>query len=186
MKKKCRSCKGEYFQYTTLQNKCPKCLAEHAKKTREKKERVEHRKAKESLKTYSDHVSDAEKAVRRFVRARDYGKPCISCRTTNPDVQYAAGHMKTKGAYPELRLMPLVNIFGQCNHRCNKQLSGNINGTKDTIGYRQGLINRFGEWGQELLDYLDGPHPLRKYTVDELGEIKQGFNEWARELEKYN
>lgn len=185
-------CGQEYVQYSTLQNKCPKCLAEKAAERRRKAERKKHREAKEAIKTRSEWLDEAEAAVRRFARVNDRtnylkeGKipECISCGTNKADIQYAAGHYKTKGAFPELRLMPFVNIFLQCNRYCNSGLSGNINGNKTSRGYKQGLIDRFGEWGVELIEYLEGPHPQRKYTIVDLKEIKTGFNQWARELEK--
>jgi len=34
------------------------------------------------------------------------------------------------------------------------------------------------------VEWLEGPHKIKKYTIDEIKEIKTGFNAWARELEK--
>lgn len=37
--------------------------------------------------------------------------------------------------------------------------------------------------GREGIEWLEGPHDPKHYTIDDLKEIKQGFNEWAKELE---
>lgn len=176
--KKCR-CGVEYVQYTSLMTKCPKCLAKQAKERREKKERKQHRDAKERLKTRSDWMKEAQAAFNRYIRARDKCLPCVSCGNYGNDRRYLTGskwdcgHYRSTGASPELRFNPL-NAAKQCV-KCNRDLSGNI------VNYRIELRKRIGD---ENLDWLEGPHDPKKYTIDELKEIKQGFNQWARELER--
>jgi len=171
--KKCR-CGAEYVQYSSLQTRCPRCLADKAQKRREKSERKAHRESKEKLKTRGDHAKAAQTAFNRYIRARDYDLPCISCGTERPDIQYAAGHYFTVGGYPELRYS-LLNVNKQCNKNCNMELSGNI------AAYRVGLVEKIGI---KNMEWLESNHPPKKYTIDELKEIKKGFSEWARELEK--
>jgi len=55
------------------------------------------------------------------------------------------------------------------------ELSGNI------AAYRVGLVEKIGI---KNMEWLESNHPPKKYTIDELKEIKKGFSEWARELEK--
>jgi len=169
-KKKCRSCKTEFDQFNTLQNLCFKCLASKAKTTREKDERKAHRKAKESLKTARDHVPAAQKAFNKLIRLRDYDQPCISCGRTESEIEekfmagkWDCGHFKTRGAFPELKFV-LYNAHKQCKS-CN---GGSGKYTRKI----------------ENVEWLEGPHAPKKYTIDELKEIKTGFNAWARELEK--
>lgn len=50
---------------------------------------------------------------------------CISCGTTNPNIQYAAGHFRTTKAAGNLRFNE-DNVHTQCNYRCNSVLAGNI------------------------------------------------------------
>lgn len=170
----------------------PKCAIEHVKDSKRKKSKKELRERKNALMTYSERKSKAQDAVNRYVRARDrwffisQGKQpeCISCGTTNPDIQYCAGHYKTRGSSPELALDP-INIRLQCNYRCNSQLSGNTHGTKDTRGYIAGLMEWYGEEeGTKILEYLDGPHENKKYSHEELEEIRVKHNKMALELEK--
>lgn len=189
--KECRNCGKKFKPTMTTQVVCGwKCAASLADKNAEKKKIAEQRKAdreerawirkeKERLKTYSQLANEAEAAVRRYIRARDYGKPCISCGTTK-GVQFAAGHYKTSGGHPELRFN-VLNIHRQCNEYCNRQLSGNINGNKHSVGYTQGLTDRFGEW---IVEYLNSHHELKNYSRDDLNRIKKIFNKRALFYEK--
>jgi len=169
--KKCR-CGVEYIQYTTLQTRCPKCLADKAQKRREKTDRKETKDARDRLKTRGDHAKEAQTAFNRWIRARDVADSCISCGREHRG-QYHAGHYRTVGSSPELRYS-LLNCHKQCAP-CNNQLSGNI------VEYRIRLREKIGE---DNVEWLEGPHSAKKYTIDELKEIKKGFNAWARELEK--
>ena len=78
---------------------------------------------------------------------------CISCGNPLGGDQWCCGHFKTRGAQSGLRY-DRRNTFLQHNRRCNMMLSGDIEGTKTTRGYKQGLIDRFGEEeGQAIIDY---------------------------------
>lgn len=195
--KKCKACGILFTPEKAFQVVCDyRCGLKHAqnqaKKAAERKNANAHKEAKERIKTRSAWMREAEDAFRRFIRARDrlhylrQGRlpECISCGTTNQNIQYAAGHFKTKGAYPELRLDEL-NCHLQCNKRCNKELSGNINGTKTTRGYIAGLELRHGiERAKEIIDYLESKHDHKKWTISDLAEKKKQFSAKAREYEK--
>ena len=103
-------------------------------------------------------VSLAQSAVNAYVRARDDGKPCISCGEMKP---LQAGHYWSVGARPELRFDE-ANIHGQC-HRCNIDLAGNRE------AFRAGIVDRLGS---ELADDLDTPTPAQKWTLDDLKAIR--------------
>jgi hypothetical protein len=103
-------------------------------------------------------VSLAQSAVNAYVRARDDGKPCISCGEMKP---LQAGHYWSVGARPELRFNA-ANIHGQC-HRCNIDLAGNRE------AFRAGIVDRLGS---ELADDLDTPTPAQKWTLDDLKAIR--------------
>ena len=186
MNKTCR-CGKEYIQYSTMQTRCSFCLAKRAKDTREKKERKDHRKAKEGLKTWSQWNSEAQRAYNKVIRLLDRHEPCISCGREDWEIKeylvggkWDCGHYKTRGAFPELRFA-LYNSHKQCKS-CNGG-SGKYTKKNHTVGkdYRINLIEKIG---LENVEYLEGPHPLREYSIEDLKEIKQGFNQWARELEK--
>ncbi|MFK7607897.1 MULTISPECIES: recombination protein NinG [Pseudomonas] len=134
---------------------------------------------KEQLKSRADHLREAQAAVNEFIRLRDAHLPCISCDSTPSDndlmtgSRWDAGHYRSVGACPELRF-ELLNIHRQCV-RCNRNLSGNA------VEYRIRLVLRIGA---EKVDWLEGPHPARKYTVDEIKVIKADYRAKSRELKR--
>lgn len=172
-KKKCKNCNEIFTPHNSLQKACSiKCAVEITKKQKKKEFKQETRKLKEKLKTRSDWMREAQIACNRYIRLRDTGKACISCgRDTGAKIN--AGHYRSVGSCPELRFNEL-NIYLQCEH-CNSYLSGNA------IEYRKNLKELIGN---DLLEYLEGPHETKKYTVDELKEIKQLYNYFANKLEK--
>lgn len=147
------------------QEKARKALADVGRK--------ELKAAKEKIKTRAEHMKDTQTAFNAWVRARDAGLPCISCGTT-ADIQYAAGHFRSAGGHPELRFEPL-NVHLQCNRNCNMAKSGNLG------PYRIELIKRIG---QEKVDWLEGPHEPKRYTIDDLKAIKAHYRALTRELKR--
>lgn len=170
--KKCRVCRGTFHPFRTLQLCCSAgCAIEYAQKQRTKKElkeaskqRCEHRKAKEAIKTRAQWMKEAEKACNAYIRARD-GNVCISCGTTNPNIQYAAGHYRTVKAASQLRYNE-DNIHVQCNYRCNSMLSGNLQ------NYRPALIAKIGI---DRVEALENNNVEMKYTIEELIGIRDKF-----------
>ena len=136
-------------------------------------ERKDIKVRKEKLKSRADHLKDTQHAFNAWIRQRDIGQPCISCGTT-ADVQYCAGHYRTTAAAPELRFEPL-NVHLQCNRNCNMGKSGNL------LGYRPGLIKKIGV---EAVEWLEGPHEAKKYTVEELKAMTAEYRAKTRELKK--
>jgi len=107
---------------------------------------------------------------------------CISCAKENMD--WCCGHHKTVGAEGELRYSEF-NTTLQCNRYCNMGLSGNIHGNKTTRGYLQGLKDRFGEVeGQAIIDKCEAHSGQVKWSWQQLEEMRAGFNQKIRELEK--
>ena len=78
-----------------------------------------------------------------------------------------------------------MNTYLQCNRYCNRGLSGNIEGNKSTIGYKKGLVHRFGESrAKDILDYLESKHENTKLLESDYIEMRSRFNARARELKK--
>lgn len=152
------------------------CMAKHglekAQESRSKEKRKEILKAKERLKTKADHAREAQSAVNAWIRERDKDQPCISCGRHHQG-QYHAGHYRTVGANPDLRFEEL-NIHKQCAP-CNNHKSGNI------VEYRINLVKRIG---QDNVDWLEGPHDPKRYTVEDLQEIKREYRRRLREIKK--
>lgn len=136
---------------------------------KQKEFRAETRRRKTAIKTQSEWVAEVQIEFNRYVRARDAGRPCISCGTTQGQVH--AGHYKPTGSHPELRFSEL-NCHAQCA-TCNNYKSGNL--TK----YRAGLIARIG---LPMVEFLEGPHKPLKLSVDELKALKKHYKEQTKML----
>lgn len=181
--KTCKICKEKFTPFQPLQSVCTNngyaCAREFANRQREKqikKEKkefnAETRRMKEKIKTRKQWAEEAQAAFNKFIRLRDARDPCISCGTTDQNIQYCAGHYKTRGAYPELRYEEL-NVHKQCNKNCNLHLSGNI------INYRPRLIEKIGI---DKVEWLEGHHEPKKYTIDDLKRLKATYNKKAKEI----
>lgn len=192
-KKACKQCKVKFQPERQFQETCCiKCALELAKSKREKKaakdeanvkrkERAKEREASKKKKEFYDndrsHQTKLTQAdVNKWVRFRDDGCNCISCNKPIGGGGYVgsgskqAGHFKSAGGSPELRFNTL-NIHLQCQ-RCNVQLSGNI------AGYRPNLINKIG---LGMVEWLEGPHEIKKYTCDQLRDIRAYYAKLTRD-----
>lgn len=171
--KKCKTCKQEFQPSRQLQSVCsPQCAYQLAIQKREKEEKKAIAQKRSELKTRSDYMREAQSAFNKYIRLRDANEPCISCGRFHTG-QYHAGHYRSVGSSPENRFNE-HNVHKQCQP-CNTHLSGNL------INYRQRLIHRIGV---EAVERLEGKHEAKKYTVEELKEIKAKYTKLARELEK--
>lgn len=161
-------------------------------KAAEKHERQKHREAKARLKRYSDHIAEAEKAVRDYRRTKllldGYG--CISCGRPQGEVQanigwqiggaWDAGHFLSKGARPNLRMVE-NNIWLQCKS-CNAGSSKYVRkGVTVAAQYRENLITMIG---LEAVEALEADHEPRKYTIDQLEAIKKEYRARTRKLKR--
>lgn len=87
--------------------------------------------------------SKAIEVFNKWIRERDKDLGCISC--SKPTFEHA-GHYYSGGHYSGVRFNE-INVNGQCV-RCNNFLHGNL------IGYRKGLIKKYGEDKVSELDML--------------------------------
>ena len=178
--KKCKVCRAPFEPRLPMAQvcsiDCARSLAVSVRGKAEKQAAIKQRKAdrerKEKLKTRAELAREAQQAFNAWVRLRDADKPCISCGRHH-EGQYHAGHYMSVGARPELRYEPL-NVWKQCAP-CNTHLSGNA------VLFRQALVR---EIGLDRVEWLDGPHPAKKYTADELRAIKAEYTAKARELKR--
>jgi len=64
-------------------------------------------------------------------------------------------------------------------------MSGDMEGTKTTRGYKNGLRERVGAAeGQLIVDYCDSHTETKKWTCDELEGLRAQFNQRIRELQR--
>lgn len=168
--RKCAYCRNDFQPFRMGQKACSvECACQVAREKREKVERAEDKVKRDKLKSRSDWLKEAQTAFNRYIRLRDDKEPCISCGRHH-EGQYHAGHYRSIGSTPALRFAPL-NVFKQCAP-CNNHKSGNL------IEYRINLLKKIGK---EALDWLEGPHEPKKYSIEELKEIKAEYTRKARE-----
>ena len=109
---------------------------------------------------------------------------CISCGYLLGGDQWCCGHFKTRGAQSGLRY-DRRNTFLQHNRRCNMMLSGDIEGSKTTRGYKKGLVYRFGEEeGQAIIEYCQINVEPIKWQWEALEKNRAEYLKRIRELKR--
>lgn len=180
--KKCRVCGCEFSPSRPMQKVCgvecgwawAKKLAERAKAEDAREQRKAHREAKERIKTRGAHLREAQAAFNAWVKARDAGQPCLACKRFHKG-QTHAGHYRSVGSCPELRFEP-DNVHLVCQP-CNVHLSGNL------IEMRKGMVEKIG---LDRVEWIEGPHEPKKYTVEQLKEMKAFYRAETRRLKDEN
>lgn len=169
--KTCKNCKGKFQPERPLQATCSiKCAIELVNTRKASKERKELKEAKEKIKSRQDWIKEVQQVYNQYIRARDDKLPCISCQRHH-NGQYHAGHYRTTKAAPELRFNEL-NVHKQCSV-CNNHMSGNI------VEYRINLIKKIGI---NNVEFLEGPHDPKKWTIEQLKELKALYKQKLKEL----
>ncbi len=183
-KLKCRSCDERKDRETMLTinggNYCGmECVIAYASKNKDKGrvKLVQHEKrelanAKQKVKTRGEWAKEAQAEYNRFERASRPGESCYTCDAPDDGSrQFHCGHYLTRGARPEHRFNH-DNTRKQCS-RCNNFLSGNV------AVFRERLIK---EIGVTRVEAMECDHEPKKYTIDELKEIKERYREkWKLE-----
>ncbi len=178
-KKPCKACQVMFtperdFQAVCGEVECALAVVadnrEKARKAIADLDRKELRAARARIKTKADHMREAQAAFNAWVRERDADLPCISCGRHHQG-QYHAGHYRTVGANPELRFEPL-NVWKQCAP-CNNHKSGDI------VNYRINLVQRIGA---DKVEWLEGSHEPKRYTIEQLQDLKAHYRALTREL----
>lgn len=180
-RRRCPSCRVMFVPARSGQAVCGEieCAIAHSKsekgqatarKALSELGRKELRASKDRIKTKGQYMREAQAAFNAWVRARDASQPCISCGRHH-EGKYDAGHYRTVGSNPALRFEPL-NCHKQCVP-CNQHKSGDI------VNYRISLVLRIG---QDKVDWLEGPHEPRRYTIDDLKAIRADYKARLKQL----
>lgn len=141
----------------------------NAEKAKKEERRIDKLK-RDELKTRRDWLNEAQVVFNRWIRLRDYLRPCISCGKEN--ATWDAGHYRSVGAAPQLRFDEM-NVHKQCVH-CNQHKSGNA------IEMRIGLVNRYGV---EVVERLESTNESVKWTIEDAQRIKR---EYANKIKQHN
>ena len=179
----CKVCGTTYTKLRPMQKVCsPLCAIELAK-TQNRKQTVKLVKAErkiiktklDAMRTKPQLVKLAQTAFNAYIRARDAGKPCISCgvqlSSNTVGGAFDCGHYRSVGSAPHMRFVE-DNAHGQCK-QCNRHLAGNH------VEYRKGLVKRIGQRNVEL---IENDNTTRKYTKEGLEEIAKHYRAAASAL----
>lgn len=179
--KTCRECRGKFVPVRPMQPVCDsfECKLAYASraasKSAENRKKAERKADKEKLdalkplRKYADEAQTAFNAWKREVDLRA-GHGCISCGT-HKAVQWHAGHYRTVKAAKQLRYNP-DNVHLQCS-QCNSWDSGNV------VEYRINLVKRIG---LARVETLETNNEIKRYSKEELIEIKNRYTKLLREL----
>ena len=160
-------------------------------KVQAKAERADTKRRKEAIKSRTKVLAEAKVAIQAFRRHEELakGRGCMSCGRSQQEVEagewrpggyWDGGHFKSKGAFPELALEPL-NIWLQCKS-CNAG-SGKYARKGYTVNAAFELRLAEAE-GDQLVDWLNGPHPPKHYGIEELAGIRNTYRAKLKELKK--
>ena len=172
----CKSCKSEYepiYHNGILVSKlCLKCLSKKGKQKLKKDWKIEKAEIIERLKTKSDYLNELQKIFNKYIRLRDFGKPCISCNRPLRG-KYDAGHYYSVGAYPNLRFNE-DNVHGQCVY-CNQHKHGNA------ADYTVNLPLRIGV--ERYNNLVENRNVSQNYTVSDLKELIEVYKTKINKIE---
>jgi hypothetical protein len=176
--KYCKTCKEPFepkqkFNSTIKTNRCEVCLkTAQALKNLSAIKKEKKIKQKEDLLTLQDYLKLTQQVFNSWIRKRDAGKPCISCKKVIVG-KTDAGHMYSVGNYPSVRFNE-KNVHSQCIN-CNRYNGGRVN------DYR---INFILEYSQAELDELDKlAHQSIKYNINDLKELIKIYKEKIKEMQ---
>lgn len=167
---KCKYCIAQYTKRNFSQPCClnPECVSkwyseDSAKKKikAQTKKRQNEEKAflKKKIKTLGQYEAEAKKSFQKWIRMRDYGKPCISCGSNEKDL-VDGGHFFKAELFSGL-IFDERNCHLQCR-KCNRYLNGN------ELQYRKGLVTRYGLEYVEKLESESDSKRIYKFTKNEL------------------
>ncbi len=159
----CPAC--EYDFLTTTE--AGKILFEKRKlKVKSDKWKEEKKVLRDNTKKLSKYEAEAKKSFQKYIRLRDAGKECVSCLKHKES--YDGGHYKKAEIYSGV-IFHEMNCHAQCR-KCNRFLNGN------ELNYRKGLIIRYSEEYANFIEDLANSTRIKKYTKQELIDIKKKYD----------
>lgn len=157
--------------------------AEKARKKQIAAQKRESRKARLELRDndYSHQIKLTQTEFNKLVRMLDEGQPCSCCGKNPENAEWDCGHVLSRGAHPELRFC-FFNAMRQLAS-CNR---GDVKYKGRQATVRQGMENSVVErFGQEVLDWLKGPHPVTKWSIDELKQMRAMYTAEQRYIKDH-
>lgn len=175
--RKCKFC-GVTFTptYSTMQAVCShRCSIEYSKTVQKAKDnrewQREKKERKKALLSHSEWLNLFQKVFNTYIRARDNGKPCISCGCQVENGH--ASHMLSVGSHPNLRFNE-DNVHLSCIE-CNLHKHGNL------VEYSLRLPERIGKERFEKL-VSDSKKTVLKLSIPEIEEKIKEYKEKTKSI----
>ena len=172
--KTCKHCATPFTPVRPLQAVCSARCAGRLVKEQKKAEIATTRARKQALKTIPQLIKEAQHAFNAFIRERDKDKGCFVCGqpfAPVPGQVQHAGHVRSRGAAGHLRFNE-DNCMGECEG-CNGPYGAKPHEIK------AGAIARIG---RDRFEALENDNTTKKWTRDELMEIKSLYREKLKAL----
>jgi len=194
--KKCKVCKSLFNPYSSLAVACSQnCALVHVQNENDKKAAKVKKQSRKELTEFKrrnirwqhDQCQTSFNRMRvqeelMWFSRRGLEPECISCGKIKMD--WCCGHFKTVGAQSGIRY-DRMNTYLQCNRYCNQALSGNLDGNKNTRGYKRGLSERFGEdAARQIIEHCESKTAPVKWDWQEMEAWRKEWNEQFRELQR--
>jgi seryl-tRNA synthetase len=161
-----------------IQPRCVNCTIEFARKVvteqRAKKQRLERKELKETIKTSKDYRNELQRKINALVRLIDEGCKCISCGQVKDSLD--AGHFKSSGSNRTVTFH-LLNIWGQCR-ACNSYRDSKYQ-------YIDGLTDLVGEDLFDVIVNLSAEWKELKLNIEQLKEASKNVTECMKFVKEY-
>lgn len=166
--RKCRYCGEKYTPKHSSLEPCQKyeCRLKHLEANKTKINRANKQVAKDKIKSYSQRLGEAKKVFQKWVRNRDKDLPCMACGTKTAN-EWHGSHLKKAEVYSGV-IFHEHNVW-KCCKKCNVFLGGN------ELNFRANLVNYIGEQAVKELEELAEQTRTRKYSNEELDQIKRKY-----------
>jgi len=182
-KLKCTGCKDRFPREQMISTRAgnfhsSECILAYSRKPAavKKVQKVKTQERKENWLPWQ--IKRTTEDFNRLMVLLDEDMPCISCGEFKEI--YHAGHFKPKSAFPQIRHHP-ANVHKQCAE-CNlKTKHSKMHENRMEEDYALGIVARYG---QEMLDWLNGPHPMTHPTADDCKLIRKIVNEEWRSIRR--
>ena len=175
--KKCVYCGFDFKpKYKTTERACSvRCAIAYAqekeKKLAQREWQREKKKLKEKIMSHKDWLNILQKVFNAYIRARDKGKPCISCGCQVESGH--ASHMFSVGGNPNVRFNE-DNCHLSCIE-CNLHKHGNL------VEYTLRLPERIGKERFEKL-VNDSKKTVLKLSIPEIKNLIKEYKEKTKSL----
>lgn len=173
----CKVCRNGFVPSKPLQSVCgPRCAVKKVKQDKAE-DRAQIRTRKEAIKKLPELKAEAQTAFNAFIRERDKHQACICCGQPlgagAVGGSFDCGHYRSVGSAAHLRYDER-NAHAQ-RKQCNRWGAGRA------VDYRMGLIERIG---LSAVEALEASNQVRKFTAEELREIRDTYRAKTKELKK--